>query len=157
MKVVSIDSKSGKEVATEVLDPSPSFFSFVDSFELTDAKIKSQIDCINTSADTKAMLYSFSKATIKVGKAVVKIGRKLLDIIFSLIRTFPNITFGMIFGLVVGALVAAIPIIGFVLGTLATTIAVAFGFIVGAKADLESGKLGDRIDSLINQFAPLRA
>ena len=156
MKVVSIDSKTGKEVATEIPDPSPGFFAFVDGNDLTDAQIRSYIDRMNVSADTKSLLYSFSKATVRVGKAILKIGRKILDILFSLVRAFPNITFGVIFGLVVGALVASIPIIGIVLGSLATTIAVAFGFVVGAKADFMSDDMGARIEAVLAQFEPLR-
>jgi hypothetical protein len=157
MKVVSIDSKTGKEVITDIADPDPSFFSFIGGTELSDEEIRSKIDRMNVSADVKALLYSFSKATIKAGKVLLKIGRKIIDIIFSLIKAFPNITFGIIFGLVVGALITAIPVIGFVLGSLATSIAVAFGFIVGAKADFESGDIGARVDALVAEFSPLRA
>ncbi len=156
MKIVSIDPKTGKEVTTEIPDPSPGFFAFIDGIDLTDAQIRSYIDRMNVSADTKSLLYSFSKATIKVGKVILKIGRKILDILFAIVRAFPNITFGVIFGLVVGALVASIPVLGVVLGSLATTIAVAFGFVVGAKADLMSGDMGARIDAVLAQFAPLR-
>ena len=87
---------------------------------------------------------------------ILKIGRKIIDILFSLMRAFPNVTFGIIFGLVVGALIAAIPFIGAVLGGLATHIAVAFGVVLGAKADFESGGLGKRIEAVLAEFAPLR-
>jgi len=157
MQVIAIDSKTGKEVTTNVPDPSPSFFSYVDGFELNDEQIRLKIDQMNVSADVKALLYSFSKATLRAGKAIVKIGRKIVDILFSLMRAFPNVAFGVIFGLVVGALVASIPVIGFVLGSLATTIAVAFGFVMGAKADMEAGDLGKRVEAVLAEFAPLRA
>lgn len=157
MKVISVDSKTGKEIITEIQDPSPSFFTFVDGMNLTEDMVCSYIENMNVSADVKSLLYAFSKATIKIGKKIVKIGRKIIDILFSMVKAFPNITFGIIFGLVVGALVASIPIIGLVLGSLATTIAVAFGFVLGAKADFESGDMGARIDSIVAQFAPLRS
>lgn len=157
MKIVSIDPKTGKEVVTEIADPSPGFFSFIDGIDLTDEQIKSQIDRMNVSADVKALLYSFSKATIKAGKVILKIGRKIVDILFAVVRAFPNITFGVIFGLIVGALVASIPVIGLVFGALATTIAVAFGFVVGAKADLLEGDMGKRVEGILAQFSPLRA
>ena len=156
MKIVAIDSKTGKELTTEVPDSNSGFLSFLNTFEMTDEQIRNKIDRINASADVKSLLYSFSKTSIKAGKVVIKIGKKILDILFAFIRAFPNITFGVIFGLVVGALVASIPLIGFVLGSLATSIAVAFGFILGAKADMESGEIGKRIDAVLDQFAPLR-
>lgn len=157
MKIVSIDPTTGKELITEIEDPNPSFFSFVADTDLTDEQIKSLIDRMDVSADVKALLYSFSKATIKAGKVILKIGRKIVDILFAAVRAFPNITFGVIFGLIVGALVASIPVIGFVFGSLATTIAVAFGFVVGTKADLLEGDMGKRIEGILSQFAPLRA
>lgn len=157
MKVTSIDAKTGKEFITDIKDPNPSFFAFIGDMYMTDEQIKSAIDRMNVSADVKALLYSFSKTTIKVGKAILKIGRKIVDILFSIVRAFPNITFGVIFGLVVGALIASIPVIGLVFGSIATTLAVAFGFVIGGKADLESGDMGARIESILAHFAPLRA
>jgi hypothetical protein len=157
VKVISIDPKTGKEVVTEIADPDPSFFSFVAGTDLTDEQIKSLIDRMNVSADVKALLYSFSKATIKAGKVILKIGRKIIDILFAVVRAFPNITFGVIFGLIVGALVASIPILGAVFGSLATAIAVAFGIAIGAKADLLEGDMGKRIEGILAQFSPLRA
>ena len=156
MKIVSTDSKSGKEVVTDIADPNPSFFTFIQDINLTDAQVRVQIDAMSISADIKAMLYSFSKTTIKAGRVILKIGKKILDILFSLLRAFPNITFGIIFGLIVGALVASIPVLGVAIGSLATTIAVAFGFVMGAKGDLASGEMGKRVDIVLAQFAPLR-
>lgn len=156
MKVVSIDPSTGKEVVTDIANPDPSFFSFIDGMEWSDEQIRAQIDQMNVSADLKALLYSFSKTTIKAGKAILKIGRKILDILFATIRAFPNITFGVIFGLVVGALVASIPLLGFALGSLAMKIAVAFGFVLGAKQDFMEGDIGKRIENILAQFSPLQ-
>ena len=157
MKVVSIDSKTGEEVVTEINDPRPDFFAFINDVTLTDSQLRSMIDKMDVSADVKAMLYSFSKVTIRAGNVILQIGRKIVDILFAILRAFPNITFGVVFGLIVGALVASIPVLGAVLGSLATTIAVAFGFVVGAKADLLSGEMGQRIDAILAQFSPLSA
>ena len=157
MKVSSTDPKTGKEVATEIPDLNAGFFLFINDTELNDEQIRAQIEKMSVSADVKAMLFSFSKAALRTGKVIMKVGRKILDILFSIIRAFPNITFGVIFGLVVGALVAFIPAIGFLVGWLVTPIAVGFGFVVGAKADLEAGEMRQRIDAILVQFSPLRA
>lgn len=156
MKAVVIDEKNGKEVTMTIPEPSPDFFKFIGDFEMNDEQLRSRIDRMGVSADIKALLYSFSKATIRAGKVVLKIGRKIIDILFSISKAFPSLTFGVIFGLVVGALVAAIPLIGFVLGPLASSIAVAVGFVLGAKAELDSGDLGKRVDAVLAEFAPLR-
>lgn len=157
MKITLIDAQTGKEIQNEISDPNPSFFEFMRNVNLTDDEIRSKIDQMNVSADVKSLLYSFSKTTIRAGQAIVKIGRKLIDIIFALMRAFPNITFGIIFGLVVGMLIAAIPFLGLLLGALVTKLAVLFGIVLGAKAELESGDLGKRVEALISEFAPLRS
>lgn len=164
MKVVSIDPTNGREVITNIADPDPSFFSFVNGIELSDEDIRSKIDCMNVSADTKALLYSFSKATIRAGNAILKIGRKIIDIIFTFVRNFPNIAFGVIFGLVVGALVASIPLIGLILGPIATPIAILLGIVLIGRKDWENVDMGERMEPILTQietildlFAPLRA
>lgn len=156
MKVVSIDPKSGKEVITNIADPDPRFFSFINGIELSDEDIRSKIDCMNVSADTKALLYSFSKATIRAGNAILKIGRKIIDILFAFVKMFPNITFGVIFGLIVGAMVSSIPLIGLILGPIATQIFLAIGFVDGALKDM-GPDMRERVDTILAQFAPLRA
>ena len=157
MEVISIEPASGKEISTTIPDQKPESFALFDEFELSDEQVRNQIDRMKVSADVKALLYSFSKATIRAGKMILKIGRKIIDILFSLMKAFPNVTFGIVFGLVVGALIATIPLIGAVLGVLATHIAVAFGVVLGAKADFESGGLGKRVEAVLAEFSPLRA
>lgn len=157
MEVTSIDAKTGKEVKVSIPDPEPKFFDFANSFELNDAELRSRIDHFNVSADTKALLYSFAKATIKVGKVIVKIGRKLIDLLFSLVRQFTSLTFGAVFGLLVGLLISAIPVIGVVLGPIAIPLCTAFGVAVGGYAELQAGNLKGRLDAILAEFAPLRA
>jgi hypothetical protein len=156
MKITVIDSKTGKEIQNEISDPNPSFFDFVNGIDLSDAEIKLKIDQMNVSADVKALLYSFSKATIRAGKAIVKVGRKIIDIIFAFTKAFPFITFGIIFGLVVGALITAIPLLGILLGSVVTKLAIIFGVVLGAKKEYETADFGMRIEELIAQFSPLK-
>lgn len=157
MKITIIDSQTGKEIQSEIPEPKPGFFEFIRDTNLSDDEIRSRIDQMNISADVKSLLYSFSKTTIRAGQAIIKLGRKVIDIIFALMKAFPNITFGIIFGLVVGMLIAAIPLLGLLLGALVTKLAVLFGIVLGAKAELESGDLGKRVEALITEFAPLHS
>ena len=151
-----IDPKTGKEFRAVIQEPQPAFFEFVGNVELNDAQIRARIDRMDVSADTKALLYSFSKSTLNMGKVLVKIGRKVIDILFTMLRQFPHMTFGVLFGLILGALVASIPLIGMVLGPVAFPIAIAFGVTLGAKADFAQGDIGDRIAAILAEFAPLR-
>lgn len=156
MQIVINDLETNQEIHKEIADPSPQFFEFIKEVNLSDDEIKNRIDRMSVSADVKALLYSFSKAAIRAGKVIVKVGRKIIDFIFALMKAFPNITLGIIFGLVVGAMIAAIPVLGFVLGPLAAKLAVLFGFVLGAKTDFMAGDMSSRIEALIEQFAPLR-
>lgn len=156
MKVSIIDEQTGKEIQNEIPEPQPEFFSFVRETQLHEDQISSTIDQMNVSADIKSILHSFSKTTIRAGKVILKIGRKIIDFIFALMKSFPNITFGVIFGLVVGMLITSIPLLGILLGGLVTKLAVLFGFGLGSKMEFDSGDLGQRVESLIAEFAPLR-
>lgn len=155
MGVSANDAKSGKPSTATASEPPPSFFDFVGSVELSDDLILSLIDNLNVSADTKALLYSFSKATITVGRAIVKIGRKILDFLFSLLKNFPHLTFGMAFGLVVGALIAAIPLIGTALGGTSTLLALGFGVVLGSMKELKQDDFGERVRDFLRRLSPL--
>ena len=138
-------------------DPSPRLVDFASKFEHTDEEVRSRIDQMEVSADTKALLHSFSKATLTAGKAIIKVGRKIIDVLFSILRQFPHLTFGVVFGLVVGALVSAIPLIGTVLASIATPLAVLFGVVIAFPYELQAGDLGERISAVVSEFAPLAA
>lgn len=157
MDVEVVDLKTGKSFKATIAEPPASFYDFTSHCDLTAEQIKGTIDRLNVSADIKAMLYSFSSATLTVGRAIVKIGRKIIDMLFSLVNHFPALSFGVLFGLLVGALVASIPLLGALLGTLATTIGLALGVALGAKYELGTDDLGDRIKAFVQELRALAA
>ncbi len=157
MNINIIDPATGKEFTQSIAEPKPDFYDFTGQFEFSDEQLRALIDRMDWSADAKAMLYSFTKATITVGKTIVKIGRKIIDILLTVIRQFPHLTFGVIFGYIVGALIAAIPFIGFVLGPIAIPLAVLFGVVLAFPHELQAGELGARISAIVDKFSPLRA
>lgn len=156
MDIEYIDVNTGKILKHKINDPNHDFFDFLASFDSTEAKTKNKIDSLNISADAKALLFSLNKFAFTAGKFVLKIGKKIIDVILSLLKHFPYLSFGVIFGLVLGALVAAIPLIGAALGSLATTIALALGVTLGGLKEFESNDLKNRIDEFIKELAPLR-
>ena len=157
MEIDVIDEMSGKPFKATISEPPASFFDFVGNFDLSDERMQALIDGMNVTADTKAMLYSFSKATIKVGRTIVKIGRKILDFLFTLAKSFPSLTFGVIFGLVIGALIAAIPVIGAAIGGVATVLAVGFGVVLGGMNEVKQDDLGERVNTFLDQLRALSA
>jgi hypothetical protein len=157
MDVEVVDVKTGKSFKATIVEPPASFFEFTGHSDLTGEQVKVMIDRLNVSADIKSMLHSFSSATITVGRSIVKIGRKIIDVLFSLVNHFPALSFGALFGLLVGALIASIPVIAALLGTLAITIGLAFGIAIGAKHELGKDDLGDRVNSFIKELGALAA
>ena len=66
--------------------------------EFTREQVRRVIDNLNVSADAKVWLHSILEKSIEVatamGKIVIWIGRKILDIVLFLLREFPNATLG---------------------------------------------------------------
>ena len=130
------------------------------TFEFTREQLRRQIDNLNVSADVKFRLHSIQEQTIEAitvaGKVVIRIGRKILDVVLWLVREFPHATFGVVFGLVVGHLISLVPIIGFLIGPLVTTVLTAFGFVQGMAQDLREKHIGRRTVELCSQFTALK-
>ena len=122
---------------------------YFNSFDLSDEELRKWIGGLSFSADAKAMLYNISATTIRAGEFVIKIGRKILEAIFFLVRKFPTMTLGLIVGAVLGFLVASIPVIAFVLGSMA------IGAVWGAYQDVQ-GELRREIQELLSGFEALR-
>lgn len=116
-----------------------------------------RIERLNVSADVKALLRDLARITVRVGEAVVSIGRKIIDFVFELVKSYPNTTFGLAIGLVVGTLVAGVPLLGPLLGPILTPLLSAFGVTLGALEDLKDGGVRRRIDDLERSVATVLA
>ena len=153
IEVEFIDAQTGKLASKKLQEPPMSFFDAVRSDQWTDRQIETFIDRLDISADAKANLAAFAKVTVKVGREVVRIGRKIVDVLFSFLRNFPGIGFGVIFAVVITTLLGAIPLLGAVLGPLASTLLVAFGGYV----DLKNPAFSARLDAFVEELRPLAA
>jgi hypothetical protein len=157
VKVNAQNPETGEIYEEDIVEPSPGFLDEITSFELSDENIRRMIDNLSVSADVKVLLYKFSKATLKLGQVIVKIGRKIIDFVCLVYKEYPNATFGLIFGAIAGFLVGAIPLIGAVLGAFFTPIAMGLGLIGGLKEDLDNAALERRIAEINAKFEPLHA
>jgi hypothetical protein len=155
MKIQGINPETGVVFEADAGNIDSNFIDSMLKFDLSDQAIKKQIDNLNVSADVKSLLYSFTKTTIKIGEALVKVGRKIIDYICRLITEHPNATFGLIFGAIVGFLISSIAVLGVVLGPLFAPIAIAFGLISGLSEDFKDKALARKIDEFKAQFTPL--
>ncbi|WP_374584626.1 hypothetical protein [Ideonella dechloratans] len=128
--------------------------TFVNSTERTDAQILRRIDSLSLSADAKALLAELLKLGTEVGNAVLRIGKKVLDFVLSLIQQFPTLSFAVVLAAVLTALLSMVPVLGALLGPVLTPLALALGVSWGALKEYETGDLADRVKEFAARFAP---
>jgi len=156
MIIEAEDPKTGKTIQMECAAESDDEIRDLLSFDLSEESLKKRIDVLAISADAKSVLFTIAKTTIRVGSIVLKIGRKILDIVTNILAEFPMASTGMIFGAVFGFLVTSVPVIGLVLGPFVAKLAIAFGFAAGALQDLGNKALERRIMTSVAPFETLR-
>ena len=110
--------------------------------------ITEQIERLSMSADVKAILLDLAKVTVNIGGTVLKIGAKILTIVFDIISQFPNTAFGIVISVCLGLLIGSIPFIGGLLAPFLMPLLVAFGLAKGAIADLANAGWAARIRDL---------
>lgn len=93
----------------------------------------------------------------EVGNAVLRIGRKILDFVLSLIQQFPKLAFAVILAAVLAALLSMVPLLGGLLSPVLTPLALALGVSWGALKEYETGDLADRVKEFAARFAPTAA
>ena len=157
MKITAINPESGAEFQAESKSITSEFIAMMADFEMTDEGIKRMIDNLDVSADVKSLLYTFSKATIKAGEYVLKVGRKIIDYICTLFKEYRHVSFGIIFGAIAGLLVSMIPISGWLLGPIVTPILMLTGMAGGLYEDLKDKQLERKIVEINGKFSPLKA
>lgn len=157
MIVEATEPGTGKTIQMECAAESEDEIRDLLSFDLSEDSLKKRIDALAISADAKSVLFTIAKTTIRVGSLLVKIGRKVLDIITKILAEFPLASTGTIFGAIFGYLVSSVPIIGFVFGPFIGALAIAFGFAVGAMQDLSNKALERRVISAVVSFDALKA
>jgi len=156
MIVEAVEPESGKTMQMECAAESEGEIRDLLSFDLSEVLLKKRIDALAISADAKSILFTIAKTTIRVGSMVVKIGRKVLDTITTILAEFPMASTGTIFGAIFGYLVTSVPIIGFVFGPFIGALAIAFGFAVGAIQDMGNKALERRIRLSVVSFETLK-
>lgn len=156
MIVDAIEPKTGKAVRLECAAQSESEIRDLLSFDLSEEALRKRIGALEISADAKSLLFTVAKTTITVGTTVIKIGRKVLDVITTLLAEFPMTSAVTVFGAIFGFLISSIPVIGFVLGPLVGALAVALGFAIGAIQDLGNKALERRIMASVASFDSLK-
>lgn len=146
-----------KTEASSTLVAATDLITFVNSSERSDAQILRRIDSLSLSADAKALLADLLKLGTEVGNAVLRIGRKILDFVLSLIQQFPNLGFAVILAAVLAVLLSMVPVLGGFLSPILTPLALTLGVSWGALKEYETGDLADRVKEFAARFAPVAA
>ncbi len=155
MKVSGFITATGKEFQGETNSLSSDFLKFLADFEISEEGLTRLIDGLDISADAKSLLFRFSKATINAGQHVIKLGRKIIDLVCIAYREYPSATFGVIFGAIAGLLISSVPIIGVVLGPIFTPILTLLGLGIGMWKDIKDEGLKRKVTEINASFAPL--
>ena len=163
MKVIAKDVNSGNKIEAHISDENYEALQSLAQDKISHSKLQSFLDNLEMSADAKALIASILKTAIKVGDFVIRVGKRIVEIIVMIATKFPNASFGLLLGLLIGALVASIPLLGFILGPFVTPIAAVFGLAKGYFEDLQDQaherKIDDavkrKIDEAVEMFQPL--
>lgn len=155
MRVQARNPSTGESVFVDVPDERKDELMELTRDRVSDSKLEAYIDNLDISADAKALLASFLKTAVRVGQIIIRIGKRIVEIVVAIVAKFPNATFGLILGLLVGALVAAIPFLGAILGAFVGPIAAIFGLHKGYKEDLKDQALSRKIAEAATMFESL--
>ena len=107
--------------------------------KLSKKQLEHEIHNLGFSAEVKALLASFTSATIKIGNVVLNIGRRILEIVFDLVKRYPNFTFALVTRLVGALLLVVVPWLTPIVGPLMTAMDLGFAlvkdYLEGRKED----------------------
>ena len=157
MKAFTKDFNTGKTIEVEIPDENLEALQALTQDRVSDTKLQSYIDNLDLPADAKALIASILKTAVRVGEMVIRIGKKIVEIVIMIVSKFPNATFGLVLGLIVGALVKSIPLIGGLLGAFVLPIAAAFGLATGYMNDLRDNSLAKKVAEVSAMFQPLKS
>ncbi len=118
----------------------------------TRREIAEQLDRLAISADVKLLMTQLASLTMKVGNALIEVGRRILTFVFETVKLFPHITLGVTVGFTMWWLIGSAALLGALLGPILGPLLVAFGLGVGAMADVADGGLRTRVEMLARSF-----
>jgi hypothetical protein len=135
----------------------PEVVMFINTTERSDAQILRQIESLSVSADAKALLADLLKLATRVGQSVLRVGRKVIDFVLSLVRAFPHMGFAALVAVVATALIAMVPFIGMALASVLGPLALALGIVLGGVMEFQSPDLEARVRDFATRFSGLAA
>ncbi len=156
MKTEAIDS-DGKKIIVEIEDDKVNqLYEEFKSKGRPKREINRMIDNLEISADAKALIKSIMDTVIKVGEVVLRIGKRIIEIVFDVVKRFPNATFGLVLGVILSVLIDSIPIIGAILTPLLDPVLTAFFLAIGFMKDMRGNPIVQTVKDETSSFEPLK-
>ena len=158
MKTEAIDSDgNGNKIIVEIEDDRVSrLYEEFKSRGRPKRELNRMIDNLAISSDAKVLIKSVMDKVIKVGDVVLRIGKRVIEIVFDLVKRFPNATFGLVLSVILSVLIASIPIIGVILGPLLGPALIAFGLGAGFMKDMKGSFIEQAVKDETSSFEPLK-
>ena len=162
MKIVAVNPESKETQEVEISEFSDNDLDILQTLHFPEnmnpeGAVRSYIEGQDIPADQKAKYWEklkvLAQAVLQVGDKVIFVGRKILDFILHLLKSYPNLAIGLALGAVFGSLIAGIPVIGFLIGTVAKIFLPLIGGFLGFKEDLADRAFKRRIFDTINDKA----
>lgn len=103
------------------------------------------------------MLVELLGFSIKVGTAVLEVGKKIIEVVKALVKNFPHITAGFIIAATMSVLVSCIPFLGPLLSWFCTPFFLLVGVGAGVLKEVEHTDLGKALNEVMDiLFAGLK-
>ena len=96
MKAEAVNEATSERVTVELSDEQVEQLGFLERELLSDRRLDQYIDNLDISADAKALLASMMHTSIRIGDKILRIGKRILEIVMALVKQFPNAAFGLI-------------------------------------------------------------
>jgi hypothetical protein len=131
-------------------------FSDLEKEYQTEEQISRYIDSLDISSEAKLMISKISVTTVNAGKKVIKVGKKIIEIMIFLAHKFPNMFIGMILSSLLLLLIVQIPLIGNIIVNLVGPLVLALGLTMGAIQDFRDNAFAHKLGEAISIFEPLK-
>ena len=155
VEMTNLETKQQVAVEVDIIDINALKEQFKVKFSA--AEFRRIIDNLDIPAEAKAMLTELLNFSIKAGTVVLEVGKKIIEVIKALAKSFPNITAGLIIGVTMSFLVGCIPVLGPFLGWICTPLFVLLGIGAGILKDYENTDLGKALKEVMDTiFAGLK-
>ena len=122
----------------------------------TEAQINRFIESLDISAEAKLTISKIASVSLSVGDKIIKIGKKIIEIIIMLSKKFPNTFIGIIIASLLVLLIAQIPLIGGLISYLLAPLLIGLSVTIGAIKDFKDTAFANKIAEAASMFDPLK-